>query len=340
MRALTISRHGGPEVLEVREHPDPQPGPAEVRILVAAAGLNFADVMARVGLYPDAPRPPCVVGYEVAGTIDAVGAGVAGLGIGDRVVAMPRFGGQSDLVCVPVAQVLPIPTAMSFEHAAALPVVYVTAYHMIHVVATVRPGATVLVHMAAGGVGLAAIQLLRLIPGVTLFGTASGSKHEVLRQAGVAHPIDYRQVDFAAEIQRLTSGRGVDVVLDPLGGADWKRNYRLVAPAGHLVCFGVANLASGRRRRLLHVIGQMARMPRFSPVRLMNDNKSVSGVNMGHLWGDTALLRGELEQLLALYGAGSIVPHVDSTFPFSRAADAHAQLEERRNVGKVLLTPG
>jgi len=138
MRAVWITGHGGPEALQVRETADPVPGPGQVRIRVSAAGLNFADVMAAQGLYPDAPKPPCVVGYEVAGVIDALGAGNAGLAAGQRVLAMTHFGGHSDVVCVPTDQALPIPEAMSFETAAALPVTYLTAYHMLFRVASVR----------------------------------------------------------------------------------------------------------------------------------------------------------------------------------------------------------
>src|SRR6516225_9207982 len=146
--------------------------------------------MAAQGLYPDAPKPPCVVGYEVAGVVDALGAGSPGPAVGQRVLAMTHFGGHSDVVCVPAGQVLPIPEAMSFEEAAAMPVTYLTAYHMLFRVACVRGGERVLVHMAAGGVGTAVLQLCRTVPGVKVFGTASAAKHELLRAQGCAHPID------------------------------------------------------------------------------------------------------------------------------------------------------
>ena len=242
MRAVWITRHAGPEALEVRETADPEPGPGQVRIRVRAAGLSFADVMSAQGLYPDAPKPPCVVGYEVAGVIDALGDGTQGRAAGERVLAMTHFGGHADVVCVPAEQVLPMPDAMSFEEAAAMPVNYLTAYHMLFRVAVVRPGERVLVHMAAGGVGTAVLQLCRTVDDLEVFGTASAAKHDVLKAEGCAHPIDYHATDYAAEVRRLTAGQGVDIVLDPLGGHDWRKGLKLLRPCGRLVAYGFANL--------------------------------------------------------------------------------------------------
>jgi len=325
MRSVWITRPGGPEVLEVRETPDPVPGPGEVRVRVRAAGVNFAEVMARMGLYPDAPKLPAVVGYEVAGVVDQVGDGVVAPAVGSRVLGLTRFGGQ--------------PEGMTFEEGAALPVNYVTAYHMLFEVGHLREGQSLLVHMAAGGVGIAALQLARTVPGVTVFGTASAPKHEVIRAEGCHHPIDYRAVDYAAEVRRLTGGRGVHLVLDALGGSDWKKGYGLLRPAGMLVMFGFANIASGERRSLLHLAAQALRIPRFSPLALMSDNRAVAGVNIGHLWGEVDLMMGEIRALLELYRKGAVKPRVDSSFPFARAADAHRRIHDRKNVGKVLLTP-
>src|SRR6185295_13228606 len=174
-------------------------------------------VMARMGLYPDAPKLPCVVGYEVAGTVDEVGTGVTEVAAGDRVLAPTRFKGYADLVVVPAAQTVPLPEGMSFADGAAIPVNYLTAILMLEVLANVRRGDTVLVHGAGGGVGLAAVQLCRIY-GAEVIGTASGSKHAALRAAGVTHTIDYRTQDFVAETKRCTGGKGADVVLDSIGG--------------------------------------------------------------------------------------------------------------------------
>ncbi|HEX9294731.1 MAG TPA: medium chain dehydrogenase/reductase family protein [Polyangiaceae bacterium] len=339
MRAIWITKYGGPEVLEIREQPDPLPGAGEVRIRVRACGLNFAELMAREGLYPDAPKPPCVVGYELAGEVDALGAGVREPREGARVVAVTRFGAHADTVCVPAEQTRVMPDGMSFEEGAAIPVVYLTAHHMLFRVAHLRQGARVLVHMAAGGVGLAAIQLARTVEDVVIFGTASAAKHAFLREYGCDHCIDYRKIDYAAEVRRLTGGAGVDLVLDPLGGKDWQKGYDLLAPAGMLVAFGFANMAAGEKRKLLHVARHYLSVPKFSPMTLMDDNRAVAGVNAGHLWRESTMLGRDLDALLVLYRAGKIKPTIDSVFKFSDVAAAHRRMHERRNVGKLVLVP-
>jgi len=341
MRCVCIRQHGGPEVLEVRTVPDPVPGPGQVRIRVRMAGLNFSDLMARAGLYPNAPRPPCVVGYEVSGDVDALGPGVTAPPCGTRVLALTRFGGQSELVCASERAVVPLPESMTYDQGAALPVNYLTAYHCLFRVASLRPGERVLVHMAAGGVGIAALQLCRTVEHVVTYGTASAAKHEAIRAEGCQNPIDYRLQGWEEEVRRLTEGKGVDVVLDPLGGWDTRKAYRLLRPAGRLVSYGVANMASGERRRWMSIVrhGLPTALPHFSPMELMNDNRTVAGVNMGHLWREEEMLTAEMAVLMELFRAGSIRPHIDSTFPFDRAADAHRRIQERRNIGKVLLVP-
>jgi len=339
MRAIWITKAGGPEVLAVRESPDPEPGIGEVRISVRAAGLNFAEVMARQGLYPDAPKLPCVVGYEVAGVVDALGAEVSGLAVGQRVLALVRFGGHADTVCAPAERVLPMPDDMDFTVGAALPVNYLTAYHMLFRVANLRPGARVLVHMAAGGVGIAVLQLCRTVPEVVTFGTASAAKHEVLRSEGCTHPIDYRVSDYAARVRELTGGEGVDLVLDPLGGRDWKRGIGLLRPVGQLIAYGFANLSGGEKRSLRRMAGQLTGVPLLTPFGMTDRNRTVSGVNLGHLWDRSDLLREELAALLDLWRAGAIRPRVDGVYPFEQAAAAHRRISERRNIGKVVLVP-
>ena len=337
MRQIWITKAGPPEVLEVREAPDPSPAAGEVRIRVRAAGINFADLMARVGLYPDAPKVPCVVGYEVAGTIDAVGAGVTRLAVGDRVFGMPRFGGYTDTLVISEKQAFRMPAAMTFEKAAALPVVYLTAHHMMLFTGNLRRRSSVVIHSAAGGVGLAAIELARSRD-CTIFGVASPSKHAFLRERGCQHPIESGP-GWTRQVRALTSGRGVDLVLDPVGGRSWTEGYELLAPAGRLVAFGLSSAASGKKRSLVHAALQVARVKRWSPMTLMGDNKTVSGCNMGHLFGEIDMLAEQFEALIAMYEAGQIDPHVDRTFPFSEAAAAHHYLHDRKAKGKVLLVP-
>ncbi len=339
MKAVWIPKFGKPDVLELREAADPTPGPGKVRIRVRAAGINFADIMARQGLYPDAPPPPMVVGYEVSGVIDAVGEGVADRSEGQRVLAMTRFGGYADTVCVEEAQSFVMPEPMSFEEAAALPVTYLTAYHMLFNVVRVRRGDHVLIHQAAGGVGTAASQLCRSVGGVTTYGTASKSKHDYVRANGCDHPIDYHSVDYVEVVNELTDGRGVHAVLDALGGSDWKRGYSLLRPGGMLIPFGWANMAKSGKRRVTRVLGELTHMPWWTPVKLMQQNKGVSGVNMGNLWDERETVFEALTALLKLYEEGAVTPQVDRVFPFAQAGQAHAYIEAGQNVGKVLLQP-
>lgn len=339
MRAVTISKYGPPSVLEVRESPDPTPKDGEVRIAVRAAGLNFAEVTARQGLYPGSPKPPCVVGYEVAGEVDAVGAGVSSLKIGDRVLAMTRFGGHASSVVVREGYAFPIPPAMTFSEAAALPVNYLTAHHMMFYMGTIHPGSTLLVHMAAGGVGTAVLQLLSTVPNVTSFGTASASKHDYLRKLGCTHPIDYHTQDYVEEVRRLTNNRGVDVILDPLGGPDWKRNWSILAPAGRMVAFGLSNVITGSTRNILHVASMVMQTMFINPMKAMSENKSLQGCNMGNLWDAGDILMPQVRRLIELYERGVVRPHIDIEVPFDRAREAHERIEQRKNVGKVILVP-
>src|SRR5262245_17242657 len=217
MRQVWIARHGPPGVLEVREAADPSPGAGQVRVRVDAAGINFADISARMGTYPDAPPPPCVVGYEVGGTIDAVGDGVDPARVGEPVIALTRFGGYSEAVVVPSNQAMARPAGLGAREGAAIPVNYLTAYQMLIEIARVRAGDRVLIHQAAGGVGLAALDLCRMA-GAETIGTASAGKHAFLRERGLDHAIDYRRRDYEGEVRQITRGDGVDAILDPMGG--------------------------------------------------------------------------------------------------------------------------
>jgi synaptic vesicle membrane protein VAT-1 len=337
VRQVWITRTGPPEVLQVREAADPEAKAGEVRVRVRAAGINFADLMARVGLYPDAPKLPCVVGYEVSGTIDQVGADVTSHHVGDRVFAMPKFGGYTDTLVIGANQVFAMPAKMGFEEAAALPVVYLTAYNMMLFTGTVRPSSSILIHSAAGGVGLAGIQIAKT-RGCTIFGTASPGKHEFLRQAGVHHPIDSGG-DYAAAVRAVVGDRGIDLILDPVGGKSWTSGYDLLAPCGRLVAFGLSSAASGKKRSLLHAAAQVLQIKKWNPMKLMDDNKTVAGTNMGHLFSRLDLLHPQFEALLAMYEAGQIAPRVDRSFPFAEAAAAHHFIHDRKAVGKIVLVP-
>ncbi len=324
----------------MRTSPVPEPTAAEVRIKVAAAGVNFADIMMRRGLYPDAPKLPAVPGYEVAGVVDAVGRDVDSDLLGRRVVAMCRFGGYSEQVCVPAELAYTIPSAVDLHAAAALPVNYLTAWQMVRVMAAPGEGESVLIHSAAGGVGLAAVQLCRLA-GARILGTASPAKHDFLRRQGVAHVFDSQQEDVADEVRNVTDGRGADVVLEPRHGRWIGESYDATAKCGRLILFGFSAAAQGGRSGLWSSLGTLARVPwlRINPVRMMNDNKMVGGVNLGRMWDQGVLVARWMKALLDHAARGEISPVIDSVHPFQEAGRAHDRLELRRNVGKVLLTP-
>ena len=340
MRQIWITKAGPPEVLEIKEAPDPNPKAREVRIRVEASGVNFADIMGRMGVYPDLPPIPVVPGYEVSGRIDAVGLGVDQSWIGRDVIAMTRFGGYADVVCVPVKQVFPRPAGLSALDGAAIPVNYFTAWQLVVVMGALKANETVLIHSAGGGVGIAAMQIAKHI-GARVIGTASAAKHGEMRALGVDHLIDYRTEDFETRTREITGGRGVELILDAVGGESWKKGYRVLAPTGRLGMFGVSSLASGKQRNLLSLLSMLANTPwfQFNPLRLMNANKSVFGVNLGHMWGEIDRLREWGDALMELAAKGVIKPKVAASFKFDDAPKAHHFIQDRRNIGKVVLVP-
>ena len=338
MKALVVTRHGPPSVLRIEERPAPDPKPDQLRVRVRFAGLNFADVQARVGLYPDAPKPPFVSGYESSGEIDALGSQVSGWTVGDRVMVMSRFGAQAEQICVTASQLQKLPASISLESAAALPVNFLTAHHLLHQVGRVRHGEKVLVHQAAGGVGTAVIQLGKLA-GLTMFGTASAPKHERLRSMGLHHPIDYRTQDFRQEIEKIAGLRPLQLALDPMWPDSWKKGYELLAPGGQLLVFGFSAIVDGAKRNWFKVLSQGIRIPKYSPLKVMGDNRSVGGVNMGAaiFWEHPEILMPQLETLVRLAAEKAIAPMVDKVFPASEAPAAHAYIQRRQSFGKVLL---
>jgi len=343
MRAVVITENGGPEVLKVEERPDPEVGPGEIRIATKAAGINFADLMARSGVYPDAPKPPSVIGYEVSGEVESVGDGVEDYAVGDRVVAGTRFGGYAELVSVQTkGQVLKLPDSLTFEQGAAIPVNYTTAYAGFVIMGGLREGDRALIHAAAGGVGIAATQIAKEI-GAEVFGTASASKHDAIRAQGVDHPIDYRSTDFADEVMRITNSEGVDVVMDAVGPSSFKRSYSVLRQGGRLIMFGLSEVQTGEKRDLPAVLKGLVRMPLatmpwWKSLSVMNENKGVFGLNMLSWWDREGLGRA-LEPLEAGVVSGAYVPVVAEAFAFDDAPAAHRFIGEGKNVGKVVLIP-
>jgi NADPH:quinone reductase-like Zn-dependent oxidoreductase len=338
MRAIVTTANGDRSVMKVEERPDPVPSSDQVLVRVKAAGLNFADILARQGLYPDGPRKPCVMGYEVSGLIEDVGAEVDRNLIGQPAIAMTRFNGQAELIAVSSQQIFSKPVQLTFEEAAAIPVNYLTAWALLVVMGGLRKDEAVLIHNAGGGVGLAALEIARHI-GAKTFGTASASKHEFLKQRGLNHAIDYRNQDWLPVLLDLTDGRGVELIIDPLGGVSWKKSYRALRSTGRMGVFGMSVASASGIRGKLRALKAIAQMPRFTPIGLFNRNKGVFGLNLGHLWNEGEKVSAWMKEIMRGVAEGWIQPHVDRVFPFEQIADAHRYMEERRNIGKVILAP-
>jgi NADPH:quinone reductase-like Zn-dependent oxidoreductase len=332
VRTVVITKHGGPGVLEVQEKPDPTLGAGQVRIDVAASGINFADVMARMGLYPDAPKPPCVVGYEVAGTVAEVGEGVTALAPGQRVLAGTSFGGYSSQVVVPADDAVALPERLSFEQGAAIPVNYATAWAGLIGYGALQPGERVLIHSAGGGVGIAATQIAKR-SGAEIYGTASPSKHARITELGVEHALDYTREGWEKGLPKF------DIILDAVGGPSFRRSYNLLRPGGRLVAFGASSVVSGERRNIVTALKAVARMPRFNIVKQMSESKAVIGLNMLALWKDRGTLRPWIAPLQEMLDDGTIEPVVGGEFPFEKTGEAQGMITARRNVGKVVITP-
>jgi NADPH:quinone reductase-like Zn-dependent oxidoreductase len=338
MRAIVTTRNGDVDVLKVETRPDPAPEKGQVLIRVKAAGLNFADILARQGLYPDGPSKPCVMGYEVSGIIERVGDEVDHNLVGKPVIAMTRFGGQAELVVVPVSQIFEKPGQLSFEQGAAIPVNYLTAWALLVVMGGLKRDESVLIHNAGGGVGLAALDIAKHI-GATTFGTASTSKHEFLKERGLNHAIDYRNQDWLPVLMKLTDDRGVELVIDPLGGASWKQSYRALRTTGRMGVFGMSTASASGIKGKLRALKALAQTPRFHPLALMSRNRGVFGLNLGHMWGEGEKVAGWTLEIVRGIEEGWIRPHVDRAFKFDQAADAHRYMEARKNIGKVVLVP-
>ena len=324
--------------MKVEERPDSIPEKSQVLVRVKASGLNFADILARQGLYPDGPAKPCVMGYEVSGVIESVGDGVDSTLIGKSVIAMTRFGGQAELVAVSSSQVFEKPESLSFEQGAAIPVNYLTAWALLVTMGGLKRDEAVLIQNAGGGVGLAALDIAKHI-GAKTFGTASAGKHEFLRERGLDHAIDYRKRDWLKVLMELTEGRGVELAIDPLGGSSWKKSYRALRNTGRMGVFGMSTASANGIVGKLRALQALSQTPRFHPLALMNRNKGVFGLNLGHMWGEGEKVAGWVREIMRGVAEGWIRPHVDRSFTFDQIADAHRYIEGRKNIGKVVLVP-
>ena len=338
MRAIVTTANGDERVMKVEERPDPTPRAGEVLVRVKASGLNFADILARQGLYPDGPKKPCVMGYEVSGVVESVGEGVDANLVGKPVIASTRFGGQAELVVVSAGQIFAKPESLSFEQAAAIPANYLTAWALVVVMGGLKAEESILIHNAGGGVGLAVLEIAKHI-GATTFGTASAGKHSFLKQRGLDYAIDYRNQDWLPVLMDLTSGRGVELVIDPLGGSNWKKSFRALRATGRMGLFGLSEASASGLRGKLRALKALAKMPRYNPVGLMNRNKGVFGLNLGHMWDEREKVAVWAREVFQGVEEGWIQPHVDRSFTFDEIQEAHRHMEGRKNIGKIVLVP-
>jgi NADPH:quinone reductase-like Zn-dependent oxidoreductase len=342
MRAMVVRRYGPPEVLESQQVPDLQPKPGEVLIRVKAIGVNFADLLQRMGVYPAVPKPPFVPGMEIAGVVERTAEGgrtseAPPLRPGEAVVAISGLNAYAEWITVPAQQAYRLPPGMPFEEAAAMPVNYLTAYHSIVTMGNLQRGDRILIHGAGGGVGIAAVQLARA-RGLVIFGTAGPAKQEYLRKMGVDHAIDHEKTDFVEAVHKFAPD-GIEMVMDPIGGRSFSRSHECLGPTGRLVIYGFsAAVGSDGKRNWLKALSALAQTRRFHPLKLMSENIAVIGISLGHLQSRGALLQREIEELFQLYSAGKIKPVIGKAFPLAQAAAAHLYIHERKNIGKVILT--
>ncbi|MCH1529250.1 MAG: zinc-binding dehydrogenase [Candidatus Poseidoniaceae archaeon] len=334
-RRVVLTKAGSPDTIAIQEMEMPSPGEGEIRIEVAFAGINFADLLMRLGLYNPRPDYPFTPGYEMSGVVDAVGKGVEGFSMGQRVVAAMPNGGQSSHTVVAANRALVLPEEVSLETAASIPVTYLTAHHMLHYLGHMKKGDSVLIHGGAGGVGTAALQLCQWAGVDKVWATASGHKASTIQKfGGVA--IDRHNEDFVDIIKQATNGKGVDHVLDPIGGDNLARSLSVLKEGGRLYTYGMSAAAPSSKRTLLRSYLAWRKTPKFDPLRLMTRNRAVFGVHMG-TWKDESVMIEQLQTILKGIQSGHLNPVIDSVFDAEDAAKAHQYMHDGKNTGKVLL---
>ena len=332
MKRIVYTKRGGLEAIEIIDEKSPEPGNNEVMVEVHRAGINFADLMMRQGLYGAAPDFPFTPGYEVSGVIRAIGSDVERHNVGDRVVALTGFGGYAEQVVVSEERAWTLPDNVSFDAAAAMPVTYLTAHHMLVHLGNFREGDSVLVHHAAGGVGTATAQIVKALKGGRIYGTASVEKADFVEEMGMIHIP--RGEDFVQRIKGESDG--VHHALDPVGGKHVMESYKALRNGGRLYVFGASSAVKGPKRSLWTAIKMWRTTPRFDPIRMMNSNKSVYGVHMG-MWKDEEIAREQMVALASMLEKGQIDPVIDSVYRFEDVAKAQQFIHNRGNRGKVLL---
>lgn len=323
MKTVVVTGFGGPEVLEVRDVALPEPGSRMIRIKVKAAGINYADIMQREGLYPNGPKAPFGAGFEVAGIVDAVGAGVEQWQVGDEVMGFCQ-NGYSEYVLAPAAQTMPKPEQLDFHQAAAVPCQYLTAYHALLTLGRLKEGQTVLIQAAAGGLGTLMVQIARNV-GARVIGTAStAEKCATIRDLGCDHPINYSQDDFVAAVKEITGGKGCDLVIESVGGEIFEKSLKCLKPRGMLVTLGIASKEA----------------PTVSAAKLLANNWIVAGLHLTVYTHDMAAMANAIRDLHAWLLDGKLTVIAKHSFPLEQAAEAQQFISDRKSSGKVVLTVG
>jgi putative PIG3 family NAD(P)H quinone oxidoreductase len=326
VKAITLPAFGGPDALVLAEVPDPVPGEGEVRIRVAAAGVNRADTLQRMGHYPPPRGESELPGLEVSGVVDALGEGVTGWSVGDAVCALLSGGGYAEAVVVPAGQVLPVPAGVELLDAAALPEVVCTVWSNVFLTANLQRGEVLLVHGGSSGIGTMAIQLAREVGARVAVTAGSAAKLERCRELGAEVLVNYREQDFVAEVRAATGGHGADVVLDNMGATYLGRNVDVLATGGRLVVIGM----QGGRRAELDLGVLLAKRGAVIATSLRARSKAEKAT----------IVAAVREHVWPLVEAGRVRPVVHGRYPLARAADAHREMEASTHVGKILLTVG
>lgn len=335
-QSIQIARYGGPEVLELVESKTAPLKPHFVRVKVAAAGINFADLMMRMGLYPEAPPRPFTPGYEFSGVVSEVGKDVTRFKAGDRVLGATRFGGYTTELVTPEDQIWKTPASLSDTEAAAIPVNFITAGLALEEMARVRKGDRVLIPSAAGGVGVAAVQMAAHAGAYVTGLVGSPSKVEFVRALGAETVLTNAQWEKMSDSE---AGQ-FDVVLDAAGGKALKRSFRRTAPTGRVVSYGASGMVIGTKRSIFTAVKQLAQTPFFHPLKLMNVNRGVFGLNVLQIFDpkNQAIAVKSMNSIVERFEKGEFRVVVGKTFPLSEAGAAHSYLQSRQAVGKVILT--
>ncbi|RED93175.1 zinc-binding dehydrogenase [Marinoscillum furvescens] len=338
MKTYTLIKNGkASEAFELQEKPTPSPAAGEVLIESEGFGLNFADVMARLGMYRDCPPLPAVIGYENVGHVKALGEGVTGLEIGDRVLAFTRFGGYADHVISPAIAVAKISESLSIGEATALATQYITAYYAAEECASLHAGDHALIHAAAGGVGTALVQLLKR-KGCVLFGTAgSEEKLQYLRDLGVDHPINYREEDYQQKIENLGFGRKLDATFNPIGGDYVKKDYALLNAGGRVIIYGASKMTDAKGN-IVKMLKLLFGFGWWSPIKFVSSSTSMLGINMLRIADHKPeTFQRCLKAVIDMAEKGEIKPTVGKEFAHEELAEAHEFLAGRQSIGKVAV---